>query len=120
DFGAGTLTRAGYPRVVKEWKRGTPLSEAKQLFEVKDTDVAASCSREHDHDRIRDFCVRSIDFEHHEMFLVREGKLTKVEKPDDADGDTWDDELFLRLRSEWTPNPGATPPVTYKKGALLA
>ena len=25
DFGAGSLTDSGYPRVVKEWKRGTPI-----------------------------------------------------------------------------------------------
>lgn len=117
DFGPGTLTKAGYPRVVKDWKRGTPLSEAKQIFEVKETDVSGSCQRDHDHGRIRDFCVRSIDFEHYDMFLVKDGKLTKIEKPDDADADTWDDELFLRLRTEWTTG---TPPVTYKKGALLA
>ncbi len=117
DFGPGTLTKSGYPRIVKEWKRGTPLSAAKQLLEVKDTDISGSCQRDHDHDRVRDFCVRSIDFEHHEMFLVKDGKLTKVEKPDDADGDTWDDELLLRLRSEWTTG---TPSVTYKKGALIA
>ena len=28
DFGPGSLTESGYPRVVKEWKRGTPLAEA--------------------------------------------------------------------------------------------
>ncbi|MBS2019025.1 MAG: S9 family peptidase [Deltaproteobacteria bacterium] len=117
DFGPGTKTNAGYPRVVKEWKRGTPLTEAKQIFEVKETDVTGTCQREHDHGRVRDVCVRSIDFEHYEMFLFDAGKLVKVDKPDDADADTWDDELFLRLRSEWTTG---TPPVTYKKGALLA
>ena len=25
DFGPGSLTKSGYPRIVKEWKRGTPL-----------------------------------------------------------------------------------------------
>ncbi|MDQ7908920.1 hypothetical protein RB614_30755 [Phytohabitans sp. ZYX-F-186] len=28
DFGPGTLTASGYPRVVKRWRRGTALSEA--------------------------------------------------------------------------------------------
>lgn len=117
DFGPGTTTKSGYPRLVKEWKRGTPLSEAKQIFEVKDTDVSGSCQRDHDHGRVRDFCVRSIDFEHYDMFMMVDGKLVKIEKPDDADAETWDDELFIRLRTEWTTG---TPPVTYKKGALLA
>ena len=39
DFGEGTLTKSGYPRIVKEWKRGTPIAEAKTLFEGKETDV---------------------------------------------------------------------------------
>ena len=28
DFGPGSLTESGYPRIVKEWKRGTPLADA--------------------------------------------------------------------------------------------
>src|SRR5262249_55042040 len=26
DFGPGTLTTSGYPRLIKEWRRGTPLA----------------------------------------------------------------------------------------------
>ena len=33
DFGPGSTTTSGYPRIVKLWKRGTPLSEAKTVFE---------------------------------------------------------------------------------------
>src|SRR5690606_29301620 len=29
DFGEGSLTSSGYPRVVKEWRRGTPLEQAR-------------------------------------------------------------------------------------------
>jgi prolyl oligopeptidase len=32
DFGKDSLSDAGYPRIVKSWRRGTPLSEAKQFF----------------------------------------------------------------------------------------
>jgi len=35
DFGPGTLTASGYPRIVKEWKRGTPLAEATVVYEGK-------------------------------------------------------------------------------------
>ena len=35
DFGDGkSFTDSGYPRVIKSWIRGTPLSEAKTVFEV--------------------------------------------------------------------------------------
>ena len=33
DFGEGSLTDSGYPRITKIWKRGTPLSAAKTIFE---------------------------------------------------------------------------------------
>lgn len=117
DFGEGTLTKSGYPRIVKEWKRGTPLSAAKQIYEVHEADIAGSCQRDFDHERKRDFCVRSIDFERSEISLFKDGKLVRIDKPDDADGDIWDDEILLRLRNDWVVG---SPPVTYKKGSLLA
>jgi prolyl oligopeptidase len=41
DWGEGTLTTSGYPFVVKRWKRGTPLSEARELFRGQREDVGA-------------------------------------------------------------------------------
>ena len=32
DWGAGTMTKSGYPFVVKLWKRGQPLDQAKEVF----------------------------------------------------------------------------------------
>ena len=31
DFGKGSLTNSGYARIVKLWKRGTPVAAAKTL-----------------------------------------------------------------------------------------
>lgn len=39
DFGEGTMTDSGYPRIAKLWKRGTPLSEAITLGEGEQADV---------------------------------------------------------------------------------
>lgn len=117
DFGPGTLSKSGYPRLVKEWKRGTPLASATQVYEVAETDISGSCSRDFDHGRRRDLCTRSIDFEHSQLSLLKDGKLVRIDKPDDADADLWDDELLLRLRTDWVVG---SPAVTYKKGSLLA
>ncbi len=38
EWGPGTLTNSGYPFVVKEWKRGTPLDSAKEIFRGEATD----------------------------------------------------------------------------------
>ncbi len=40
DWGAGSLTESGYPRVVKAWRRGTALDKASVLFEGSIKDVA--------------------------------------------------------------------------------
>jgi prolyl oligopeptidase len=114
DFGPGSLTRSGYARVAKEWKRGTPLADAVKVFEVQETDIGAACWRDWDHGHRRDVCQRKIDFEHRELFLREGDKLVRVEKPADADAGLWDNSLLLRLRSEWAVNG-----TTYEKGSLL-
>ena len=35
DFGPGTMTTSGYPRIVKLWKRGTPMANAKTIYKGK-------------------------------------------------------------------------------------
>lgn len=35
DWGSGTVAKSGYPFVVKEWKRGTPLSAAHEVYRGK-------------------------------------------------------------------------------------
>jgi prolyl oligopeptidase len=42
DFGPHSLTTSGYPRIVKLWKRGTPLSEAPTILEGEASDVSVS------------------------------------------------------------------------------
>ena len=71
DFGQGSMTQSGYPRIAKEWKRGTPLTEAKTVFEGRETDVSVTCYRQFDHGHKRDACVRGIDFERTEMCSSR-------------------------------------------------
>ncbi|MCG5052765.1 MAG: prolyl oligopeptidase family serine peptidase [Myxococcales bacterium] len=114
DFGAGSLTTSGYPRVIKEWRRGTPLSEAREVFSVSASDVSASGGRVFDHDRVYDLFTRRIDFERSKSFLLRDGRLREIPKPDDADFGLWDGHALLRPRS-----PLSQGGHTYPAGALL-
>src|SRR5262249_50547670 len=41
DFGAGSLTESGYPRIVKLWRRGQNIAEAKTVYEATVKDVSA-------------------------------------------------------------------------------
>ncbi len=52
DFGPGSLTRSGYPRVIKQWRRSEPLSEAVTVFEGHPEDVEVGVSVDHDHGHV--------------------------------------------------------------------
>ena len=39
NWGEGSLTESGYPRIAKRWKRGTPLAKAKTIFEGRHEDI---------------------------------------------------------------------------------
>src|SRR5271163_1018145 len=50
DWGPGTMTKSGYPFVVKLWKRGQPLDQAKEVFRGTETDVSAGAATLNDDD----------------------------------------------------------------------
>lgn len=115
DFGPGSMTDSGYPRIVKEWKRGTKLSDAKTLYEAQKTDMVARAYRIHDHGATYDFLSRHPSFFTEEDFLLEDGKLVKIDKPEDADVGFWDGQILIQLRKVWTIGDK-----TWPSGALLA
>ncbi len=60
DFGSGSLTSSGYPRIIKEWPRGIPLSQAATIFEGEPGDVGLGVSIEHDHGNVYEFIERTV------------------------------------------------------------
>jgi prolyl oligopeptidase len=115
DFGPGSLTESGYPRIVKEWRRGTPLEAAETVFEAMPDDLSASAWTDATPGFERAFVQRQIGFYSSELFLRRDGRLIKVPKPEDANAFAVRDQLVIELRSNW--EAGGT---TYPQGALLA
>src|SRR5262245_15797702 len=115
DFGSGSLTSSGYPRIVKEWRRGTAIGAAKMVFEGKAEDVSITASVVHDHGRVYEFIGRSMTFFTNETLVRRGADWLKLEKPADARVETFMDQILLRLRSDWTVGGK-----TYLAGSLLA
>ena len=115
DFGPGTMTSSGYPRIIKEWQRGTPLAQAHTLYEAKADDLSAGAYKDFTPGYEHQFIERQIDFYSGEMFLRDGADLKKVPKPDDATAFTVRDQLIITLRSDWKVNGK-----TYLQGSLLA
>ena len=62
NYGEGSLTESGYPRIAKIWNRGTPLSEAKTIFEGEVKDVSVSAYTIYTPERNYNFVQRGITF----------------------------------------------------------
>lgn len=115
DFGPGTTTTSGYPRIVKEWKRGTALGDARTLFEGQAEDVSVSSGSDYESGVRRDWLYRSIAFFDAERFIWANGKAVKLEAPTDATLLPFRDWLLIRTRTAWT-----VAGHDYPAGALLA
>jgi prolyl oligopeptidase len=115
DFGAGSLTTSGYPRVVKSWRRGQPLAQAATIFEAQADDVSAWFEVDLTPGFARTVVGRSIDFYNARQWLWHEARLLPIDKPDDAQLHFWRDRVLLQLRSDWT-----AAGRHYAKGSLLA
>jgi len=75
DFGPGSMTSSGYPRIVKEWRRGTPLAAARTVYEGRETDVSVGAYSERESGARRDWVYRSIAFWNTELFVQHDGRL---------------------------------------------
>jgi prolyl oligopeptidase len=118
DFGSGTLTESGYPRLVKRWRRGTPLSAATTLFEGRTSDVGVGVQVDRTPGHEKTHLVRHVDFYRSEHWIVDAhsgGQPQRVPKPDDASVSFWYGHALVELRSDW--EQGGR---TWPKGSLLA
>jgi prolyl oligopeptidase len=115
DFGPGSMTASGYPRLVKLWARGTPLASAKTIAEGKAEDVFTYGYRDQTKGYQRDFLYRGITFYSNELFLLRDGQQVRIDKPDSANASVHHDWLLLELREPWTVGGK-----TFAGGSLLA
>lgn len=116
DFGDGTMTTSGYPRVVKRWKRGTPMSAATPVYEGTPQDMYIAAMHDDTPGFERDFVSRTIAFYNNELFLIgADGALTKVDAPNSAEKGVRREWLTLELREPWTVGGK-----TYAAGSLLA
>ena len=116
DFGPGSMTSSGYPRIVKEWRRGTPLAEAKVVYEGKADDMYIAGYRDLTPGFERDFVSRTLAFYNDELYLRgADGSLTKIDAPNSASKSVYREWLVLELREDYTVGGR-----TYPKGALIA
>jgi prolyl oligopeptidase len=115
DFGDGSLTESGYPRLVKRWRRGKPLEDAATVYEGSSSDVAVAGYRDRTPGFERTLVRRAVDFFNDEVHELRGDELIRIDAPTDATVSTHRQWLLIELRTDW--QRGDT---IYKAGSLLA
>jgi prolyl oligopeptidase len=119
DFGPGALTDSGYPRVIKRWQRGTPLSAAVTVHEGETSDVSAWVSVDDTPGFERVIHGRSVDFYTTEMWLVgQDGTRQHLDKPADASLGFHEHWAVMALRSDLV-QASAQGDTTHPAGSLL-
>jgi prolyl oligopeptidase len=115
DFGEGSLTESGYPRLVKRWRRGQPLADAETVFSAASTDVIVAASVDRTPGFERTVVRRAIDFFNDEVYELRDGEFIRIDAPTDATVSVHRDWLLIELRTDWY-----TGDAQYSAGSLLA
>lgn len=114
DFGAGSLTDAGYPRVIKRWRRGQPMADAVTVYEGQKTDVAVYAWFDRTPGFERTGFGRYTGFYDSQAVLLQDGRQVPLDKPSDASLSFWRERVLVSLRSDWTVGGR-----TWPRGSLL-
>jgi prolyl oligopeptidase len=118
DFGEGTMTASGYPRIVKRWRRGDALDAAVQLFEGIEEDVGVWPFVMRSTNGPVPMLVRAVSFfESEYYFIAEDNSALKLPLPLSAELQGMSgDRVLVTLRSEWAREGGETIP----QGTLFA
>ncbi len=119
DWGPGTLTRSGYPFIVKRWRRSQPLDVAEEVFRgtAEDVSVHAGVLRDGDGNVRGIGIVRGLNFFESEHYLLTDRGPVRLALPLRASFRAFvSDQLVFTLQQEWPVSPGVTVPV----GALVS
>ncbi|HJT44285.1 MAG TPA: prolyl oligopeptidase family serine peptidase [Rhizomicrobium sp.] len=109
-------TTSGYARIVKSWRRGTPLTAAKTLYEGEVRDVASAPATFHTAHGSVGLVVRAVSFFESDYFALEGDAVKKLPLPRSADvKGVFDSAWIATLRQ-----PFETGGVPLPKGALVA
>jgi len=119
DWGPGTMTRSGYPFVVKEWKRGTPLDSAVEVFRGEPSDIGAAgfVIEDAQGDRLA-FIQRGVSFFEKRVWVRTPTGLEELAIPRKAEiAGVLSGRLLIEIHEDWTPNPAGP---KFTQGSLLS
>jgi len=117
DWGEGTMTESGYPRIAKRWKRGTPLAKAVTVFEGRQEDIGIWPRVMDSGEETLPMIDQSLTFYTGAYHLIGGGgKLRRLPLPESVDlAGFYAGRILFTLRDAWE-----VAGRTFPEGALLA
>lgn len=121
-LGPDTVTTSGYPRQVRLWRRGEPISSARPLMECGQDEVMVGASSLDGVAGFRVLCQRRNSFFRVQYAALREdGEMVPVAVPDTAVTlGGFQGRLLFLLRDDWTPQAGALAGQNLAAGSVIA
>lgn len=102
DFGDGSMTSSGYPRIVKRWKRGTPLAEAELIHEGDKDSVSVAAFRMRSSGADIDMVQEGKTFWTTERYQLLGGEKQHLELPLSATvNGAFQGRLIISLKEDW-------------------
>ena len=117
NLGKNSLTKSGYPRIVRQWKRGTSLSESEVVFEGENQDIGIWPRVMDSGDETLALIEQSLTFFTGAYHLInKKGKLIKLPLQDSVDlAGFYAGKILFTLREAWK-----VEDKTHAQGSLLA
>ena len=103
DWGAGTMTKSGYPFVVKLWRRGQSLDLAKEVYRGTEADVSAQARTLHDSDGHQvTLLLRRLNFFESEVSLLTSDGTKRIGLPGKAGIDgLLNGQIIVTINEDW-------------------
>lgn len=117
DFGPGSMSKSGYPRQVRMWKRGQPLAHAQVLLVSAENDMATHGWASFSPTGVHRIVSRMITFwESHNHLVNDDLSLTRIPFPDNAETlGIHSGYIYAKLRTDWK-----TSRHSFRAGSLVA
>ena len=119
DWGQGTMTNSGYAFIVKQWKRGTPLESATEVFRGQASDQLGSSARVLHDDQGHQLVTftRGVTFFEFQNFVQTAHGVERLAIPAKANvSGLVNGRVLVEIREDWKPD-GQTR--TFAQGSLL-
>lgn len=105
DFGNNTITESEYPFTTREWKRGTPLADAPEIFrgDVKDVSAGAYLLRDNSGTVHGKLAYRGLSFHERTYYVWKDGEWSPLELPKKASPyGIVDGHILFSTDEDWT------------------